>query len=291
MISFFGASVTQQKTGYVPEFKKLINTDVNQHGYGSMHINDAGMCFIEDVIINKPKYCFIDWFSASIHINLVEYLDTFLYKFTQINCKLIFLLLDRNPIEEKRIEMYNTIKNYCFNHNIKYIELYNNPNVSEILRDRVHTTDIGSVFYAKKIYDFYINELLNKEYIHTNIPEPTKYSNIKKIEVNQIINDKIIFKGPGKIMGIYQIIGRNSGIVKITSDKITKYNLWDQWCHYSRQTIKINMDVKDELIIELTNESFDGSTCKESLDWKKFEKNMDIKTVFYIGDISIEYIK
>ena len=44
-ISFFGASVTQQK-GYVDEFEKRMlpnnyNINVYKHGYGSTHLNDA----------------------------------------------------------------------------------------------------------------------------------------------------------------------------------------------------------------------------------------------------------
>lgn len=49
-ISFFGASVTEQKHGYVKYFKDLSiknsnNFTINQQGYGGTHINDAGMCF------------------------------------------------------------------------------------------------------------------------------------------------------------------------------------------------------------------------------------------------------
>lgn len=65
LVSFFGASVTQQTNGYVDVFANLCNDkfDVKKYGYGSMHIYDAGICFINNVINDKPNYCFIDWFS------------------------------------------------------------------------------------------------------------------------------------------------------------------------------------------------------------------------------------
>ena len=42
-VNFFGASVTQQKTGYAQQFK-IMNEQfyVNIYGYGSMHLYDAG---------------------------------------------------------------------------------------------------------------------------------------------------------------------------------------------------------------------------------------------------------
>ena len=50
-IAFYGASVTQQANGYWEYFAKLNpNFDVKPFGNGSMHLNDAGICYIDDVI-------------------------------------------------------------------------------------------------------------------------------------------------------------------------------------------------------------------------------------------------
>ena len=35
-----------------------------------MHLNNAAVCFIDEVIAQKPSYCFFDWFSTEyIKIN------------------------------------------------------------------------------------------------------------------------------------------------------------------------------------------------------------------------------
>ena len=71
-IAFFGASVTQQngESGYVPTFTKLLvennftDAVVIQKGFGSMHLFDAGICKIDEVVNENPNICFIDWFST-----------------------------------------------------------------------------------------------------------------------------------------------------------------------------------------------------------------------------------
>ena len=94
---FFGASVTKQKTGYAYILKRLFEKDnYNTHifGFGGMHLNNAGICMIDQIISKNPKYCFIDLFVTlydKIDRNTIEYLDTIIYKFSKINCKLIFL--------------------------------------------------------------------------------------------------------------------------------------------------------------------------------------------------------
>ena len=63
--AFFGASVTQQKNGYAIQFikqNKCLNYNI--FGYGSRHLNDAGICYIDDVIRSNPSHCFIDWFNT-----------------------------------------------------------------------------------------------------------------------------------------------------------------------------------------------------------------------------------
>ena len=62
---FFGASVTKQKTGYAYILKRLFEKDnYNTHifGFGGMHLNNAGICMIDQIISKNPKYCFIDLF-------------------------------------------------------------------------------------------------------------------------------------------------------------------------------------------------------------------------------------
>ena len=58
IINFFGASVTQQNKGYVYYFKNKCSDNITifQNGYGSMHINDAGICFLYEIIKKALRY-------------------------------------------------------------------------------------------------------------------------------------------------------------------------------------------------------------------------------------------
>jgi hypothetical protein len=94
MIVVFGASVTKQKNGFTTKLYKYFNHPIKVFGYGGMHLNNAAVCFIDEVIAEKPSYCFIDWFSSEyIKINdeAVQYIDTLINKCSSINCKPIFL--------------------------------------------------------------------------------------------------------------------------------------------------------------------------------------------------------
>ena len=58
MIAVFGASVTQQKNGYATKLQKYFNHPIKIFGYGGMRLNNAALCFIDEVIAPKPSYCF-----------------------------------------------------------------------------------------------------------------------------------------------------------------------------------------------------------------------------------------
>ena len=50
MIAVFGASVTKQKNGYATKLHKYFNHPIKVFGYGGMHLNNAAVCFIDEVI-------------------------------------------------------------------------------------------------------------------------------------------------------------------------------------------------------------------------------------------------
>ena len=288
-ISFFGASVTQQQTGYVYEFTKLLlNGNVSKYGYGSMHLKDAGMCFIDNALENKPNYLFIEWFSTGYVNNLCDvYLDTIVNKCANINCVPIFLLLDRTDIE-KRIYFNNKIKEYATTYNIHYIEIINVENRSNYLRDTVHTTELESKHYADIIYNYFITNLHDKIYDFTLIKRisPTIYSNILNINVNKTFHNNIIIEGNCEIVGIYQKIGPYSGLCEISYNdgKKQNCNVWDQWCHFERDNLKLNIKCETRIQINILQDEFDTSSAKiQNVD---NNKKMIIHSICYIGNIS-----
>lgn len=301
-ISFFGASVTAQKDGYTDVFKNMYikenpNKKVFIHGFGSMHLFDAGIMFIDDVIQNKPTFCFIDWFSTGFLFNeltQIVYLDTILYKLHTIKCIPIILFLDRNPaIEQKRKDMYKLVKEYIRPLNISYIDVVNQFDASTILRDCVHTNTTGSNMYGTYIFNQSKEILKNKKYPLLDKIPSTKFCFIQKITLNKKMYKKIVFEGSGTIIGIYQVIGPHSSKCKI-KETGQMINIFDEWCHYERKSIKCsNVDINGTITLQLENSDMDElyQTCRkqELLETlQKCKKYLDIEFISYIGKMSIK---
>jgi len=296
-LAFFGASVTQQSSGYVSKIDELSNHTykIVQRGYGSMHLNDAGVCFIDDIIDLTPDYCFIDWFSTGFILTdikiLSTYLDGIIRKLLLNNCIPIFLLLDRMDMCENRLKFYNIVIQYANEYNIHYVNLYNNANVKDLLRDTVHTSELGSNYYGIKIYDFFKDNVINAD-ITRKIPSENEMSLIKSITQDITVHDNIKLKGNFRLMGIYQQIGPFSGMYEIDSNcTVQKFNLWDQWCHYNRLNIKMSTKQLCSYVdIKLLSDKFDTTNCKTDINFDNVEKYMEIKRIFYVGQMYIDSI-
>ena len=130
-------------------------------------------------------YCFIDWFSTGFiftNSSQLIYLDTILYKLNQIKCIPIILFLDRNPMEDKRKEMFELVKKYLDQHNINYIDLVQQFDSSKILRDCIHTNSKGSELYGTYIFEKFTNT--NSKLNFLNL---TKAKNIQTIKIKAIL--------------------------------------------------------------------------------------------------------
>jgi len=208
-----------------------------------MHIFDAGICFIDKVITDNPTFCFLDWFSTGF-INssdyIKQYIDTIVLKLVLNKCVPIFLLFDRKYMNQTRLAMYNYVIDYANKHNIKFVSIINNKNIDELLRDNVHTTEVGSEFYGNTIYNYFMESIMNSDISDIILPVRNKYFNVKALSINSAVYDKLIIYGSGEIVGIYQKIGPYSGIIDIIDSEefVTKYNIWNMWCHYERNNIK-----------------------------------------------------
>tara|TARA_B100000886_G_C20415808_1_gene489221 strand:- start:1427 stop:2326 length:900 start_codon:yes stop_codon:yes gene_type:complete len=296
IITFFGASVTAQGKGYVTRFKlKSINNDIKviQKGYGSMHMSDAGICYLDNIILDKPDICFIDWFSTGFVGNkerILPYLNTIIKKLNDNKIKLVFLYLPRHPFEEFRGIMYDESQNYLKELGIPFIDIKsniekNNIKFDEILRDTVHTTEKGGEIYGDIVYEWFIKNVSNLKLCNYDIPQ-NEYYNIKyKILDSPIeINDKYEIKGDTSYIRFLIDKSPHNGIVLLNNKR---YNFWDQWCHYTRKCLTGSLpSFKNKLLIEITNEDFDKSKCKiKDLEWEKYEKKIIIHEIFYIGNL------
>lgn len=301
MICFFGASVTQQKNSYAEFFLNKIKTVENSEqinytkqifGYGGMHLNNAALCHIDTVINANPTVCFIDFFSTAYITcchKTYEYIDTIVYKFSLINCKLIFLFLPRQEHAE-RIPFYTFCKKYLNKHKLTYFDLCQDIKYCPtLLRDTVHTTPLGSQVYSDYIYDKYMS-CINSIIIPANIKK-TKYCQIHKININSEFTKHINLSGKCTLFGIEAIIGPYSGILNISCSNNPaniSINTWDQWCHYPRDTIILLQEshVLDICSITISQQIFDTTLCKNAeIDFSLIEKKIVIKSIFYIDGL------
>ena len=292
-ISFFGASVTQQRDGYWKYFADLNpNLNINNFGYGSRHLNDAGICYIDTVMETKPDYCFIDWFSTGyIKYNehkfdeIKEYINTIIHKFYSNNIKLIFMIIPDMTVDKK--DIYQKIHEYLITLNIPIINMSESfEDLNLILRDGIHTTPFGSQEYAKVINDEFNKNIYGKIQIPETYPSKTKYCDVKSKDLNITVTDKLVLKGPCEIIGISQIIGPYSGIIDIDGEKI---NNWDRWCYYDREMVNLKFNVKDITTLKVLEDDFDRSSCEYQINWG-VKKMLRLMTMFYVGD-DIEIIE
>jgi len=283
-VAFFGASITQQQNGYWYYFG-LMNSEFNikPFGYGSMHLNDAGISYIDEVLEFNPEYCFIDWFSTGyIKYNenkfdeICEYINTIIHKFYKNNIKLIFLTFPDKTVD--KTEIYIKINQYLKSLDIPYLDISNvfDDNINQILRDGIHTTPFGSEQYAKYINEYFHN---NDITIPTTYPEENKYCVIKKLTINSVVSSQITFQGPCEVIGISQIIGPYTGLLNIDGNII---NNWDRWCYYERNMVNLKFKVNEQTTIKILQDDFDRSLCEHACNWNQ-PKLLKLFDIFYVG--------
>lgn len=287
-ITFFGASITQQNDGYAQFFARM-NTKfkVNIFGYGSMHLKDAGVCYIDNVLSTDPEYCFIDWFSTAYvdeakddFDEITIYIDTILNKFYSKGVKLIFLTLPE--VVRDKTEIHKRLNEYLLSKNVPTIDISKSfDDLDLILRDGIHTTPYGSEQYSKLISDKFINEFYDKIEIPKYYPAINKYCNIKQVPLNLLVYKNIIFNGNAEVIGILQHIGPYTGLLKINNEI---FNNWDRWCYYDREMVNLKFSINGETKIEILQDEFDTSSCEHVCDWK-VQKVLKLLTIFYVGEI------
>lgn len=288
MIAIFGASITQQKSGYAARLKEKLNQPVRVFGHGGMSLKDAAICLIDKVIEENPTYCFVDWFSTAynkVDDDTIQYIDTIIYKFSKLKCKLIFLFFPYKNIPEKK-EFYVFCRSVLINREISFIDVnyeIDNSELNTILRDDMHTTEYGSHLYAQIIHKNF-EKIKNHIKIPTDI-RPTKYIHIKKIVVNRMFDDRIGLEGYCEIIGFYLTIGPHSGIVEVDNGKeLQIYNTWDRWCYYPRKHFNLPMEIRGNVRLNILQKNFDISSCHEQVDFKNKKKKLIVHEIYYIGD-------
>ena len=286
-IATFGASVTQQKTGYSTRLEKKFNCSVKTFGYGGMHLDNAAICFLDRIIEYRPDVCFLDWFSTSYNDTndkTIECIETIINKLKQVNCNIVFLFFAFKNSPKKN-DFYLFCKKILKNRNIAFIDINESirkNDIEQILRDDVHTTEYGSKLYSDIIYQQF-------QIIETSLALPkqlysTKYMNIKKLEVKKAFDKNLRIYGNCEIIGFLLHIGPHSGIVEVHQDNNSKkYNTWDRWCHYTRPHFNLSQTINGDIVISVLDDDFDTSNCKIKNNFNKVKKQLIIEDIYYIG--------
>lgn len=296
-LAFFGASVTKQNNSYADMVAKFwpSSCEYKKFGYGSMHISDAGICFIDDVINYKPDICFIDWFSTSktdYGDSIVIYLDTIINKLVTNNIIPILLLFPISVMLDTRLYLYSVIKTYAQNYNILCIDIFNKClehkiDTHKLIKDYVHTTDIGAEYYSTTILEYLQNQSLHlpNKPIHMH-----KYSNIYRTLFDMHVTKFITLELFDELIGIYQTIGPYSDGVDVYKGDtlIEQRDIWDVWCHYERDTIKIGIPNPGIYTLKLKTNSIDKYKYNNKIDWSVYTKNIvKIKQFFYTANMRV----
>jgi hypothetical protein len=323
-IAFFGASVTDQtgECGYVDEFKKLtthtvgVNVDINTKsseldikipqydikafGYNGLQIHTAGVCMIDTVLTHRPNICFIEWFTPHMipdDNTLYASFDTMICKFTKAQCQLVFLILPRKDYNPNLEKLYTKVTEYGNKFAIKTISLSNVfPNIDDLLYDVVHTNKDGAKLYTKYIYEEF-KRIEGEIKLVSNPPPTNKYVNVKTFNLNQVIEKELNFTLNGELIGLYLLLDYAAPQVTVeTKEEKKVISIWDNWVYPGRFGIKLNFVSKGKedfkvTIIEDDNIDRSGALYpkehKETVDWKSIKKIMNIKKIFYIGEITI----
>jgi hypothetical protein len=309
-IACFGASVVQQGGPnsffhHLSKSLKELGYSTASFGYGSTHIVNSGVCFIDTVLEFKPNICFLEWLTSGCYTvekdGLLEYWNAMIYKFSKAKCKLILLILPRLDWDADRETMMRVSIEHMAKYGIPVINLSKAfPNIKDLLRDYVHTNQAGAEAYSKAIMEQFIKlegsltipnlggegETKQEEYKLV----PNKYCNIKTFNFNYKIYKKMKFTLEGEIIGFYMNVGPFSSELLIKSDQEERnYRLWDEWSYYDRQVIKLHIksEKKSEYTLLLTDNPIDRSKAKTQLEWDTITKYFHPLKIFYVGDIAI----
>lgn len=184
-IAFYGASVTQQGTGYVRAFKTALEQDqkkelitssnvedpyslyvektgitISQLGYGSLHLKDSTLLLEESVLplhrSNKIDICFLEWFTSEANI-VPEDLQYLIQKLTKEDILPVFLLLYNHNDRKQRAITKTIYYNMSENFRVPLIDLdsYTSDNelyIPDLFRDNTHHTVEGGKKMGELLY-------------------------------------------------------------------------------------------------------------------------------------------
>ncbi len=322
-IHCFGASVTAQaanhatgeQTGYAPNLKNLLEKDFSDLDFivtsaGSSHFDQAGYCLLPQVLKGNPDILIIDWHTTGLGEFNNQLWQAAIQQIKQAGIPTLIVLFPtrdtfQNETERPNVKQARDIAGGC----VRLLEstafVGFNPEIH--LRDAVHTTPVGAVFYAQLLLKT-INEMLgaNDSLSLQNYSESDGTQPIVKVpSVSQLfVGEDFIpcvdihiecdfdstIETPCLILD--HEIGPFSPVVEFSRDGCRKrlISLWDPWCHWTRQSYTgIPIDGCSQgaqgILFSTTSNSPDYQKSRDlDFDFTPYSNRyMSIRSIYCIG--------
>jgi hypothetical protein len=269
-IHCFGASVTAQatnhatgeQTGYAQSLKNLLEKDFPNLDFivtsaGSSHFDQAGYCLLPEVLKSNPDVLIFDWHTTGLgEFNNQLWLAA-IQQIKDSGIITLIALFPRRDDFENRTERPN-IKQArdCAGGCIKLIDqaAFSEFNPEVHLRDIVHTTPKGGIYYAELLADIIKESLLgNDDKIRLDNPSEnmesqplTKVPSVSRhstgVDFIPCVNILIEFEGENTVDTPSLILDHKIGpfspviALSLNGGHERLISLWDPWCHWTRQT-------------------------------------------------------
>ena len=230
-ILFFGASVTEQRAGYVFGFQEAVkekkcDIDVVQKGIGAVHLREA--CLLLPAVLNKMEalggICMLEWLTSYplFDKEQVEKYLTFLLRELRTKRFLpVFVFMYNNEFLTERKETKKVWTGYAHRYRIPTIDMFDFQHshygsTPAYFRDNTHLTADGGKFFGTTLFTTLAGSL-------TPLPlalEPDRYMTYNIERVNIFAKEtptasevKISSRGPINVFTV-----RVGDVVKIPDD-------------------------------------------------------------------------
>jgi len=262
---FFGASVTEQNfhhgtgemTGFVSYFEanmaKAKGLRVSRVSAGSSDLTDAALVAVEEVIAAAPDICVIDWLTPALSECDPRFVLQIYMRLLEAGIRpitVLFLRTDRiqaeTQIGQEMIRICDRLKLPLFD----AVELLEDHEIHEILRDTVHTSTEGARLYAEWI-DGILDQI--EETLPPKPDEPAPFTVVEVPFSDDVLAcrtltvrnlDPADTEPMDFCLVMQQRVGPYSPVLDVLSREgsemreIGKFSIWDPWCYRERQCTK-----------------------------------------------------
>lgn len=264
----YGASVTAQKfeTGFFQQLTegklKERFSEIERVSFGASQYEYAGYAFINDVLIEKPDICFIDWLTPGMKAFSTFKIDLLNQVLLERGCVPVWGFFPRVRNFSDLPEAYYQVEKSANEFQVPFVDFRSEmPDFTKqpdkYLRDDVHTTLLGAQKYSDKITSVIEDILPKREDILSNAKNTDKFysfsqEGIKPPSINrvdvEVNNDtalefefhfsggllEVFFEtdvGPHMCLTKFSLLHEN----EVVFEQI--FNNADPWSHYKRHMV------------------------------------------------------